>query len=470
MDQEETHYRQRMDDLNYMMADRGFPPELRSRCRMYLVRDRAGIRNSEKSVLADSCGVAPSFEDRQIDPKHTRYQTQVHSKDHHRTNGYAKLEELFSTELRGAVAATNNSTWLVEVWYMKAFRKEFVVELSHLTNMMMFAPAEPVNVLDSLFLIQSGIAARRGRVLPKGAIWGCDFILEDPDLIDRVCAAALSYASVAYVTRDGILSILADDHFAMERSVVARASRFYKLKALLLRASQEILKTHPLARVQKRARRRYAIGTTTVARRTMAHGVGFNGGARQSVSFRQVGGRTEMLAVEPDSPTGITTRSRESSLTSLPGARGSVASLASEGDHRRASEGLEERRDSNDDDLSEMKSRLGSIESLLKNVVSAQPMGRSRRPSFTPAADDHDQPRRGSFKRSSAYGVNRKSSRALSVDERQDVESLVYEAERRIKRKSSLVAEIMSGDPFGAQHEGLRLPGESAVAEGKDGR
>ncbi|KAH8096566.1 voltage-gated potassium channel [Aureococcus anophagefferens] len=170
MDAQETSYRQRMDDLNYMMEDRKFPLGLRNRCRMYL----------------------------------------VNSKEHQRTAGYGRIEDLFSTELKGEVAATNNERWLKSIWYMSDLSYDFVIELSHNIDSMMFAPAEPINVLDSLFIIQSGIAARKGRVLPKGSVWGCDFILEDANLIDRVCAAALSYASVAYLTRDDVFQILAE--------------------------------------------------------------------------------------------------------------------------------------------------------------------------------------------------------------------------------------------------------------------
>ncbi|KAJ8610385.1 hypothetical protein CTAYLR_003893, partial [Chrysophaeum taylorii] len=202
MNAQESQYRQRMDELNVMMADRKFPSELKTRCRLFL----------------------------------------INSKQHQRAASYHSLENLFSFSLRGDVAAVINEPWITNVWYLKPASKEFIIELSQSLTSIMFAPMEPIDISYSLFILQSGIVARRGRILSKGSLWGAEFIMSDVSLIDRTIGAALSYVLVTCISREDFFGILEDPLFANERAMIASANRFYALKMRLVKLAASFRK------------------------------------------------------------------------------------------------------------------------------------------------------------------------------------------------------------------------------------
>ena len=76
----------------------------------------------------------------------------------------------------------------------------------------------------NLFIVQSGIAARKGVPLGKGAIWGLDFVLDNPALVDHVCASALTYVSVLCLSHERLHRILLPTEFAAERRAVRKAA------------------------------------------------------------------------------------------------------------------------------------------------------------------------------------------------------------------------------------------------------
>ena len=444
MDAQETSYRQRMDDLNYMMEDRKFPLGLRNRCRMYL----------------------------------------VNSKEHQRTAGYGRIEDLFSTELKGEVAATNNERWLKSIWYMSDLSYDFVIELSHNIDSMMFAPAEPINVLDSLFIIQSGIAARKGRVLPKGSVWGCDFILEDANLIDRVCAAALSYASVAYLTRDDVFQILAEPSFGDERRAVARASRFYRLKALLIVAAQEILSDQGITR----KRRGYALGTTAVARRSTVQ-IGTKtikkaerpiNSQRMSMRFSETDGAVQMhlpAALPPPlggspAPGGGDDRKRPSPHMGSPFGRDSGASLSSTPatSPRRASLDAAPPASAPAEDVRRLQASVDRLEGLVRRALARDdddsPPPRAKRRSKArleaqadarlalggrdepPPAAAHRRERPPS--RDGGWGGpsqrRRSSTRKMSTEESAAIQALIFDKDREARKSGARLDAVDPAD------------------------
>lgn len=206
MNAQESQFRQRMDDLNYMMADRKFPPALQRRCRMFL----------------------------------------INSKQHQRAAGYHQLENLFSISLRGDVAATINEEWIKKLWYLEGASKDFIIELSQSLTSIMFAPMEAIDICYALFILQNGIVARQGKILAKGSLWGCEFIMSDEALIDTTCAAALSYTLVMCICRDDFFAILEDPVYVKERKAVAAADKFYKIKMRILKLASDASKNNKL--------------------------------------------------------------------------------------------------------------------------------------------------------------------------------------------------------------------------------
>ena len=108
-------FKQRMDELNFMMAERRFEPELRQRCRMYYLESK-----NVKRVL-----------------------------------NYRKIENDMSDAMKGEVAVANNQAWLDKVWYLKDAPRQFVVEISQLLNPLTYAPVRPFAVSARTKLVPS---------------------------------------------------------------------------------------------------------------------------------------------------------------------------------------------------------------------------------------------------------------------------------------------------------------------------
>ena len=190
MDVYGNSFRQRMDELNYMMKDKKFPIQLKRRCRMYL----------------------------------------LHSRQHSRQVNYRQLEKSMSISLRHEVAAQNNR-WILHVWYFKGAQPSFVVELSQHAHSLFYAPMEVVEQALTLCVVNNGIAARKGKIMSKWSVWGHDFMLDNLDLVDMAYTAALSYLEVVGVTRERMTRLIESPNHEVERRLVRRAVVFYTVKA-----------------------------------------------------------------------------------------------------------------------------------------------------------------------------------------------------------------------------------------------
>ena len=216
-------FRQRMDELNFMMADKKFPTNLKRRCRMFL----------------------------------------LHSKEHQRQVNYRQLEKIMSISLRDEVAAANNA-WVRQVWYLREVTPPFVVDLSQAIQSLVYAPTEVIDLGLSLFIITNGIAARKGRIISKDGVWGEDFMLDNVDLIDMICTAALSYLEVICLSREKMIKILATPMHEAERKIIRMAVVFYTVKARFLQIGADAITKRLRAESKKN------LGANTPSRRSSA--------------------------------------------------------------------------------------------------------------------------------------------------------------------------------------------------------
>ena len=187
-------FRQRMDELNRMMRERRFHPQLAQRCRLYYVE----------------------------------------SKEMKRVLNYRRLEEEMSTAMRGEVAIACNRAWLDRVWYLKAAPPAFIVEISQCLQPMTFAPMEPIQFEQTLFIVRRGIVAKLGKPLSSGAVWGQDFVVDDIGLSDSANASALTFVEVLALSRKALMEVLENDAYDEERDLVHRACVWYRMRAFLI--------------------------------------------------------------------------------------------------------------------------------------------------------------------------------------------------------------------------------------------
>jgi len=191
-------FRQQMDELNYMMKDKKYPKNLKRQCRMYL----------------------------------------LHSRQLKRQVNYPKMEKHMSIDLRYAVAAANNK-WVLHIWYFKEVSPSFVFDLSQNSHSLVYAPREIVEQAVTLCVVNKGIAARKGRIMPKWSVWGHDFMCDYPNLVDRAQTVALSYLEVVGICRDKMIKLLEDPDREKEHMLMRQATIFYTFRAALLKWARD---------------------------------------------------------------------------------------------------------------------------------------------------------------------------------------------------------------------------------------
>jgi len=176
------------------------------------------------------------------------------SKEHQRQVNYKQVEKLMSVSLRDEVAAANN-TWVSQVWYLRDVTPPFVVDLSQAIQRLVYAPTEVVDLGLSCFVIMNGLGARKGRIISRGGVWGQDFLLDNVNLIDMVCTAALSYLEVICLPRDKMIKLLSIPKHEVERRIVRKAMVFYTIRARIIEIGADAL--------QKRLREERRAAATT---------------------------------------------------------------------------------------------------------------------------------------------------------------------------------------------------------------
>ncbi|CEL92732.1 unnamed protein product [Vitrella brassicaformis CCMP3155] len=167
-----THeYQRTMDDLNDMMRDRRLEPNLQVRLRTY-------FQNAHHLQRLIS----------------------------HRT-----LIDKMSPQLQGEVALAANKPWLQKVsWLRDCTNNQFVVEIAKSLQPLAYGPEEVLDMAATLYIVQRGLAARRGKIMSVGSVWGEDLILSEWELMDRHAAIALTYVEVLFLPRDELGNILLD--------------------------------------------------------------------------------------------------------------------------------------------------------------------------------------------------------------------------------------------------------------------
>lgn len=197
MDKHGAQFRQTMDDVNYMLRDRQLPPEMCKRVRTYFVKKRGLMR----------------------------------------ARNHRALERTMSSQLRGEVAAAKCGKWLDAIWYLTDSSMEFKRELSVCLEPILYAPLEPIDAPNALYVLTSGVAIRKSKVLTHGEIWGLDFLLPARTAHKwrgskrRVVSVAITYVEVLMLSQAALNAILLD--FPEELSRIRSASRWQVVRMAL---------------------------------------------------------------------------------------------------------------------------------------------------------------------------------------------------------------------------------------------
>jgi len=203
----EKDFRQMLDDLNHMMADRGLPRNLERRLRSFFFQ----------------------------------------IKDLARVQGYKVLVEQLSPSLQGELAMTVNEVWLRKVWYFNSDRlrmpSSFLQSLATMLQVSVHAQQECVGDPWTLYILHRGLCVRRMRILNSGSVWGEDFILASHRLLDTSQAFCFTFVELSRLTRRRLIEIVKHSpevwaplraavvRTAARRGVVLEAARQWKSRS-----------------------------------------------------------------------------------------------------------------------------------------------------------------------------------------------------------------------------------------------
>eukprot|EP00500_Bicosoecida_sp_ms1_P000700 CAMPEP_0203808006 /NCGR_PEP_ID=MMETSP0115-20131106/1370_1 /ASSEMBLY_ACC=CAM_ASM_000227 /TAXON_ID=33651 /ORGANISM="Bicosoecid sp, Strain ms1" /LENGTH=879 /DNA_ID=CAMNT_0050716689 /DNA_START=358 /DNA_END=2994 /DNA_ORIENTATION=- len=210
IDKATSSYLQALDNLNRYMAEIKLPNDLRLQLREYF----------------DHC--------RQL----------------HRNKYYQGLLLQMSPSLRKAVAMHCHSVWIRAVPFFNApeddERSEFVASISVVLVPMAFAPLEKI-VLEGektskMYIIQRGLAIRRGNLLTTGDFFGEDMILTNARRAYSV--RSLTFLDVYSLSKRGLRDALNAGEFAKTKKLIRRAA----IKLALRREMMKVVVTSGMKR------------------------------------------------------------------------------------------------------------------------------------------------------------------------------------------------------------------------------
>lgn len=168
----EKAFRQMLDDLNHMMADRGLSNNLQRRLRAFFFQ----------------------------------------IKDLARIQGYKKLIDKLSPSLQGELAMTMNDVWLQKVWYFNSdslpMPPTFMSNVATSLQVSVHAQQECIGEPWTLFILHRGLCVRRMNILRSGAVWGEEFILTSRELLDRTPSFSLTFIELSRLTRARFVDVL----------------------------------------------------------------------------------------------------------------------------------------------------------------------------------------------------------------------------------------------------------------------
>merc|ERR1719384_1007506 len=118
-----------------------------------------------------------------------------------------------------------------------------------------YAQSETFGQMQVLYIVNRGLASRRGRLHRHGSVWGVDFVLSDPTLIEAAQAFALTYVELASLSRNSFFELLAKHKEACPE--IAQTVRRFTCwlafqRALLAEANRRIVRLEQ----EERSRRR----------------------------------------------------------------------------------------------------------------------------------------------------------------------------------------------------------------------
>jgi len=195
MDQHDQRFNQIIDDLNFMMKDKGMPRDMQLKLRVFFHQTKENARRSS----------------------------------------YKDIMSKLSPTLHGETALFMYRIWMPYLTLLRGTSRGFRVKIASSFYTTVFAPGESFGEEKTIYIMCRGLVARRGRVWRSSSVWGDDLLLESPILRESEQSNALTYVEVICLTREKLEDIVKD--FPQDQRILRLAT----LKIAFRRAIRVVL-------------------------------------------------------------------------------------------------------------------------------------------------------------------------------------------------------------------------------------
>jgi hypothetical protein len=193
-----------MDDLNWLIKERGMSKDLSNRLRKFFYEARDISREQAEKLVVDQ----------------------------------------MSPSLQGEVAYWSHSQWIVKVWYLRDLSDSVIVQVSRYMNTALYGPNEEIHTCRTLFAVTKGLAMKGRMMMKAGNVWGEDMILYNDCLRDTRTVRSFGYLKVIKLKAGDLQDIVnkvpsAKTHIRNSRVKIALCRGFVKIAKSLQVAYRE---------------------------------------------------------------------------------------------------------------------------------------------------------------------------------------------------------------------------------------
>lgn len=172
MNPAEREYRAEMDDLQHMMKEQKVSDDIQERITLFFKSYKIQQRRARHERLMQA--MSPNLRGAVV--------TQVHSE-------------------RVTHVPMLNSIWQEAECKNSLLLRNFIYDVTTSMHIEAHAQGEVFGAPHVLYIMNRGLVGRGPRIHVWGAVWGLDFLLADPRLLDPVECVALTYVEVTKISR-----------------------------------------------------------------------------------------------------------------------------------------------------------------------------------------------------------------------------------------------------------------------------
>jgi potassium voltage-gated channel Eag-related subfamily H protein 7 len=157
------------------------------------------------------------------------------------TQKYFNFLREMSPDLRRQVCNHVNEYWTENVWFFKELGDEFLAHVAIHFRPQIFAQEETFGDLHVLYICNTGLVARKGRVMRRSGVWGDDILLTCRDLCVDPKVTALTLVEVLTLEQEDFFNVQELHQYERERIALRKCTvRHAGRRGILIEAKRRL--------------------------------------------------------------------------------------------------------------------------------------------------------------------------------------------------------------------------------------